>query len=91
MGRHRRHPKIYETDRGRITRHAEQLTQALDAAATHLSTASPHYDAVSTLRSQVRVCVNLIHDRPADYVEPYGNIMQTFFDAEQKAKVPRET
>lgn len=53
-----------------IERKSSSLEIALRQAQTKVRPFSPHYEATSAACDDLRKLVNLINDRPADYVEP---------------------
>lgn len=70
MPRRKRHDRITPYHLGRIDRQAALLRQAIDEATLDLTPFEPHYDALYQLRDDLRRALNLLNDRPADWVPP---------------------
>jgi hypothetical protein len=71
MPRTRRIPKI-----GPLLDDIEHQVSRLDILITQgeakLVPFCPHYEALGALRRDLQRAVNLLNDRPADWVKPYG-------------------
>lgn len=70
MPRRKRHEKIHAYHLNRIDRQACLLRLEIDQATLRLTPFRPHYDALSELNANLRRALNLLNDRPADWVQP---------------------
>ena len=70
MPRRKHHDKIKQYDLDDIDRQMVSLRRALDRAALSLTPFRAHDEAISELKVAMHRCMNLLNDRPADYVEP---------------------
>lgn len=72
MARAKRHDSISQYHLDLIDRKISLLEIELGAAQLSLKPFSPHYDAISSLKQDLRKALNLLNDRPADYEEPHA-------------------
>ena len=72
MPRARRHEKISVYDLQKVTRQADMLELAITDAQRSLVPFRTHYEALAALRDHMRVALNLLNDRPAEYREPHA-------------------
>lgn len=71
MPRQKRHDKINSFHLAAIERQVSLLKICLTDAQRSLSPFEAHYDAISSLWDQLRIALNLLNDRPADYRQPH--------------------
>lgn len=71
MVRRHRSKTINIYDLGEIERQASLLESKLRAGQLSLQPTSPHYDAAQELCVALRTALNLLNDRPADWIEPH--------------------
>ena len=71
MPRKKRSPEISGLDLQQIERQAILLGIALRGAEINLKPFCPHYDAVGSFHDQIRVHLNLLNNRPAEFVQPH--------------------
>lgn len=74
MPRRKRHDTITSYHLQRIEKQVTQLELAMGEATLSLTPLRPHYDALMQLRSELRVALNLLSDRPADYFRHCGHM-----------------
>lgn len=78
MPRQKRHDKINSFHLAAIERQVSLLKICLTDAQRSLSPFEAHYNAISSLADQLKVMLNLLNDRPADYREPHRGAMSGF-------------
>lgn len=71
MPRRRRHEKISDYHLGQIERQVSLLEIELGNATLTLAPFCTHYNAIADLNGHLRAALNLLNDRPADYVRPH--------------------
>lgn len=76
MPRRKRSASISNYHLDLIERQAGLLEIELRNASVSLKPFSPHYDAIAAFSRDLTRLRNLLHDRPADFVEPHRSLMQ---------------
>ena len=73
MPRRKRHDNISEYHLQKLERQASLLETAITDATRSLTIFCPHGEALTHLRTNLRIAVNLLNDRPVDHVRYNGN------------------
>jgi hypothetical protein len=68
--RKRRFEKVFPEGRDRIEQAARQLVDAMRDAKMRLVALNEHYSALHDLGDAIRITLNVINDRPREYVPP---------------------
>ena len=84
MPRRKRHEKISEYHLQNLDRAVSGLRFAMSGANLDLAPFEPHYEALSELDRALTRCLNVLCDRPADYVEPYRGPAAGLVEAQLK-------
>lgn len=87
MPRRKRSESLNAFHISEIERRCSSLEIALREAQTKVRPFSPHYEATSVACDDLRKLVNLINDRPADYVEPRRGAAADIVDAMERQRL----
>jgi len=74
MPRRKRHEKISEYHLQRIERQVSLLEIAISEASLGMTLFCPHGEALAQLSKDLRTAVNLLNNRPADYLRHNGSM-----------------